>query len=48
LPEIYRSVGQPVLIPGDMGTNSYVMVGTDLLPGKESCPRKEFRRRTKR
>jgi len=30
LPEIYRSVGQPVLIPGDMGTSSYVMVGTDL------------------
>lgn len=26
-PEVYRSVGQPVLIPGDMGTNSYVLVG---------------------
>jgi len=25
----YRSIGQPVLIPGDMGTNSYVLVGTD-------------------
>ena len=24
----YRSVGQPVLIPGDMGTASYVLVGT--------------------
>ncbi|MCI4626801.1 MAG: RtcB family protein [Candidatus Magnetoovum sp. WYHC-5] len=28
LPEIYRSVGQPVLIPGDMGRASYVLVGT--------------------
>ena len=23
----YREVGQPVLIPGDMGTGSYVMAG---------------------
>jgi len=30
LPRVYQSVGQPVLVPGDMGTNSYVMVGTDL------------------
>jgi tRNA-splicing ligase RtcB len=30
VPECYRAVGQPVLIPGDMGTNSYVLVGTDL------------------
>ncbi len=29
LPEPYRPVGQPVLIPGDMGTASYVLVGTD-------------------
>ena len=28
LPQIYRDVGQPVLIPGDMGTASYVLVGT--------------------
>jgi tRNA-splicing ligase RtcB (3'-phosphate/5'-hydroxy nucleic acid ligase) len=27
LPEIYRRSGQPVLIPGDMGTHSYVLVG---------------------
>lgn len=27
-PEMYRSVGQPVLIPGDMGRYSYVLVGT--------------------
>lgn len=27
LPQIYREVGQPVLIPGDMGTTSYVLVG---------------------
>ncbi len=29
LPRVYRDVGQPVLIPGDMGTNSYVLVGTE-------------------
>lgn len=29
LPEKYLKVGQPVLIPGDMGMGSYVMVGTD-------------------
>jgi tRNA-splicing ligase RtcB len=28
-PAAYRSVGQPVLIPGDMGRYSYVLVGTD-------------------
>ena len=28
VPEAYRHVGQPVLIPGDMGTASYVLVGT--------------------
>jgi tRNA-splicing ligase RtcB len=26
---VYRKVGQPVLVPGDMGTASYVLVGTD-------------------
>ncbi|MFW5854361.1 MAG: RtcB family protein, partial [Thermodesulfobacteriota bacterium] len=29
VPEAYRRVGQPVLAPGDMGTASYVLVGTD-------------------
>jgi tRNA-splicing ligase RtcB (3'-phosphate/5'-hydroxy nucleic acid ligase) len=28
LPQRYRSIGQPVLIPGSMGTSSYVLVGT--------------------
>jgi tRNA-splicing ligase RtcB len=28
-PGIYRDVGQPVLIPGDMGRYSYVLVGTE-------------------
>jgi tRNA-splicing ligase RtcB len=28
-PEPYRAVGQPVLIPGDMGRYSYVMAGND-------------------
>lgn len=29
VPEKYRSMGQPVLIPGDMGTASYVLIGTN-------------------
>lgn len=29
VPEIYRAIGQPVLIPGDMGTHSYLLLGTD-------------------
>ncbi len=29
IPESYRIVGQPVLIPGTMGTYSYVLVGTE-------------------
>ncbi len=29
LPEAYRATGQPVLIPGDMGTHSYVLAGTE-------------------
>ncbi|RLF67733.1 MAG: RNA-splicing ligase RtcB [Thermoplasmata archaeon] len=29
VPLPYREVGQPVLIPGDMGTGSYLMAGTD-------------------
>jgi tRNA-splicing ligase RtcB (3'-phosphate/5'-hydroxy nucleic acid ligase) len=28
-PAVYRDVGQPVLIPGDMGRYSYVLVGTE-------------------
>jgi tRNA-splicing ligase RtcB len=28
LPGKYRKTGQPVLIPGDMGTGSYVLAGT--------------------
>lgn len=27
LPEVYRSIGQPVIIPGDMGRASYLFVG---------------------
>ena len=29
VPKVYRDVGQPVLIPGDMGTASYILVGTE-------------------
>jgi len=29
IPSEYQSIGQPVLIPGDMGRCSYVLVGTD-------------------
>ena len=28
IPEIYRQLGQPVLIPGDMGRYSYILIGT--------------------
>jgi tRNA-splicing ligase RtcB len=28
LPAVYKKIGQPVLIPGDMGNASYVLVGT--------------------
>ncbi len=29
IPESYRNVGQPVIVPGSMGTSSYVLVGTE-------------------
>ncbi len=29
LPEVYKHIGQPVIIPGDMGRASYVLLGTD-------------------
>jgi tRNA-splicing ligase RtcB len=29
IPAAYREIGQPVLIPGSMGTTSYVLVGTE-------------------
>ncbi len=29
IPDSYKAVGQPVLIPGDMGRYSYVLVGTE-------------------
>ncbi len=29
VPELYQETGQPVLIPGSMGTASYVLVGTE-------------------
>ncbi len=29
IPEIYKHVGQPVFIPGDMGRTSFVLVGTE-------------------
>jgi len=28
IPAIYQSIGQPVIIPGDMGTHSYLLLGT--------------------
>jgi len=28
IPEVYRNIGQPVIIPGSMGTASYLLVGT--------------------
>lgn len=29
LPDVYKQIGQPVLIPGDMGRASFVLVGTE-------------------
>jgi tRNA-splicing ligase RtcB len=29
IPKLYRDTGQPVLIPGDMGLASYILVGTE-------------------
>ncbi len=29
VPSAYREIGQPVIIPGDMGSASYLLVGTD-------------------
>jgi tRNA-splicing ligase RtcB len=29
LPTVYKSIGQPVIIPGDMGRASYVLTGTE-------------------
>ncbi len=29
VPEAYRQLGQPILIPGDMGRYSYLLVGTE-------------------
>jgi tRNA-splicing ligase RtcB len=34
IPEKYREVGQPVIIPGSMGTASYILAGTE--DGKDS------------
>jgi len=34
IPEDYRGIGQPVLIPGDMGRYSYVLVGTERALGE--------------
>lgn len=29
VPDKYKNIGQPVIIPGDMGRNSYLLVGTE-------------------
>ncbi len=29
IPKAYRTIGQPVLVPGDMGRYSYLLVGTE-------------------
>ena len=29
LPQRYKAIGQPVIIPGDMGRNSYLLIGTE-------------------
>jgi tRNA-splicing ligase RtcB len=34
IPGDYRDIGQPVLVPGDMGRCSYVLVGTEKVMGE--------------
>ncbi len=34
IPAKYKEIGQPVIIPGDMGTHSYILVGTDKAMGE--------------
>jgi len=34
VPDPYEDIGQPVLVPGDMGTSSYLLVGSDGAPEK--------------
>jgi len=29
LPDVYKHIGQPVIIPGDMGRASFVLIGTE-------------------
>ncbi|GAG86153.1 unnamed protein product [marine sediment metagenome] len=29
VPDVYKEIGQPVIIPGDMGTHSYLLLGTE-------------------
>ena len=29
IPKIYRNIGQPILVPGSMGTFSYILIGTN-------------------
>ena len=49
LGEVYADVGQPVLIPGDMGRYSYVLVGTDRAFRESfgSCPHGAGRRKSR-
>ena len=37
VPEAYRSIGQPVLVPGDMGTASYVLAGAAVAGDHPFC-----------
>lgn len=37
IPAEYRDVGQPVLVPGDMGTGSYVLAGGPEAPARSFC-----------
>lgn len=37
VPAAYRQVGQPVLVPGDMGTASYVLAGAPITADRPFC-----------
>ena len=39
LPAAYRETGQPVIVPGDMGTESWLLVGTEQGDARDASAR---------
>jgi tRNA-splicing ligase RtcB len=44
LPPVYRNIGQPVLVPGSMGTSSWVLVGTERSIAGRTMSRKKAKK----